>query len=243
MHCGLTNARASFQRFMNEFFKDIPDVCVVVYLDDILILSGNPDEYLKHVREVLRRLRASGTYAKVEKCAFSVDTTDCLGSVIGPDATAFEWTRSKSYATGRHHEKVRTSNRPWVSQTSTDGSSPRTPISPSHWLGICARAPRESGLRNVRLSTPQNSLSSAHTLHDFDPSLPPVVKTDASDYAIAGVLSVRAQDGQAQPPAFFNRTLSGAEFNYGTHDKGLLAIFEAFKTWRHYLESRSIRSM
>jgi len=85
MHCGLTNARASFQRFMNEVFKDILDVCVVVYLDDILIYSDNPDEHLKRVREVLRRLRASNLYAKVEKCAFSVDTTDCLGFVFGPD--------------------------------------------------------------------------------------------------------------------------------------------------------------
>jgi len=91
-------------------------------------------------------------------------------------------------------------------------------------------------------STPQNGLSSAHILHDFDPSLPPVVK-DAFDYAIANILPVRTEDGQVQPLAFFGRTLSGAEFNYDTHDKELLAIFEAFKTWRHYLESRSIRPM
>jgi len=37
--------------------------------------------------------------------------------------------------------------------------------------------------------------------------------------------------------AFYARTLTGAELNYDTHDKELLAIFEAFKTWRHYLES------
>jgi hypothetical protein len=57
MYYGLTNAIASFQRFMNQVFKDILNVCVVVYLGDILISSDNPNEYLKHVREVLRRLR------------------------------------------------------------------------------------------------------------------------------------------------------------------------------------------
>jgi len=90
----------------------------------------------------------------------------------------------------------------------------------------------------VSLSTPQNDLILAHILHDFDPSLPLVVETDASDYTIAGILSVRTEDGQVHPLAFLARTLSGAEFNYDTHEKGLLAIFEAFKTWRHYLESR-----
>jgi len=59
MHCSLTNAPAPFQRFMS---KDILDLCVIVYLDDILIYFDNPGEHLKHVREVSRRLRASNLY-------------------------------------------------------------------------------------------------------------------------------------------------------------------------------------
>ena len=62
------------------------------------------------------------------------------------------------------------------------------------------------------------------------------VETDASDYAIAGILSITSDSGELHPVAFHSRTLSGAELNYDTHDKELLAIFEAFKTWRHYLE-------
>ena len=52
----LTNAPAVFQRFMNDVFSDMLDVCVIVYLDDILIYSDNPELHRKHVREVLRRL-------------------------------------------------------------------------------------------------------------------------------------------------------------------------------------------
>jgi len=77
------------------------------------IYSDHPEEYLKHIREVLRRLRASDLYAKAEKCAFSEDTTDCLGFGIGPDGLQMDNLKIKSSATGRHHEKVRTSNRSW----------------------------------------------------------------------------------------------------------------------------------
>ena len=56
MHYGLTNTPATFQRFMNEIFKDLLDVCVVVYLDDILIYSEDPSEHKKHVHEVFQRL-------------------------------------------------------------------------------------------------------------------------------------------------------------------------------------------
>jgi hypothetical protein len=56
MHYGLTNAPASFQRFMNEVFKELLDVCIVIYLDDILIYSDNPADHLQHVHKVLQHL-------------------------------------------------------------------------------------------------------------------------------------------------------------------------------------------
>ncbi len=67
-------------------------------------------------------------------------------------------------------------------------------------------------------------------LHHFDLSLPPIVETDAFDYAIASILSLWAADGDVHPVAFYSCTLHSAELNYDTHDKELLAIFEAFKT-------------
>jgi len=83
----------------------------------------------------------------------------------------------------------------------------------------------------------KESFISAPILHHFDPSLPPIVETDASDYAIAGILSVRTDDDDIHLVTYYSRTLTGAELNYDTHNKELLAIFEAFKIWRHYLES------
>src|SRR5258708_39243744 len=62
------------------------------------------------------------------------------------------------------------------------------------------------------------------------------VETDASNHAIAGILSVTTQDNEIQPIAFFSCSLQGAEKNYDTHDKELLAMFKAFKNWRHFLE-------
>ena len=53
---GLTNTLAAFQCFMNDVFSNLLDVCVVVYLDDILIYSDNIMQHRSHVKEVLKQL-------------------------------------------------------------------------------------------------------------------------------------------------------------------------------------------
>ena len=53
MPFGLTNAPTAFQRFMNDFFSDLLNVCIIVYLDDILIYSEDMMQHKKHVKEVL----------------------------------------------------------------------------------------------------------------------------------------------------------------------------------------------
>src|SRR5258707_2888151 len=63
-----------------------------------------------------------------------------------------------------------------------------------------------------------------------------MVETDASDHAIAGILLVTTQDNEIHLVAFFSHSLQGVEKNYDTHDKELLAMFEAFKNWHHFLE-------
>ena len=85
MHYGLTNVPASFQRFMNEVFKDMLDVSVVVYLDNILVYSDNPDDHVKHIHQVLKHLCTNDLFIKVDKCDFGVDTTNFLGFIVSPD--------------------------------------------------------------------------------------------------------------------------------------------------------------
>jgi len=62
------------------------------------------------------------------------------------------------------------------------------------------------------------------------------METNASDYALAAILSIMTKDKEIHPVAFYSQTFSTLELNYDVHDKELLRIFKAFKIWRHYLE-------
>ena len=78
----------------------------------------------------------------------------------------------------------------------------------------------------------------APILHHLDLGRHIWIETDASEYAIGRVLSQLTlnNSGRWHPVAFFSQKMILAETRYETDNGKLLAIVEAFKTWRHYLE-------
>ena len=46
----LTNAPTAFQPFMNDIFGNLLNVCMLVYLDNILIYSNSEEEHLQSMR-------------------------------------------------------------------------------------------------------------------------------------------------------------------------------------------------
>ena len=69
---------------MNDIFSDLLDVCVMIYLDDILIYSNNMSKHHQYVKEVLRHLHKAGLYAKAEKCKFYSELVEYLGYILSP---------------------------------------------------------------------------------------------------------------------------------------------------------------
>ena len=82
------------------------------------------------------------------------------------------------------------------------------------------------------------------------------IETNASGYAIGGVLSQLNLDSDAStndsnlnksdfsqwhPVTYFSRKMIPAETQYETYNAELLAIVEAFKPWRHYSKAASTK--
>jgi hypothetical protein len=66
----LTNALAYFMYLMNKGFMEYLDKFVLVFIDDILILSKTEEDHEKHLRMVLEKLRSIQLYARFSKCEF-----------------------------------------------------------------------------------------------------------------------------------------------------------------------------
>lgn len=82
MPFGLTNAPAVFQGLVNDFLRDLLNVSVFVYLDEILVFSKSLQEHVVHIRQVLQRLLNNHLFVKAEKCRFHTTVGLFLGFVI-----------------------------------------------------------------------------------------------------------------------------------------------------------------
>ncbi len=86
MPFGLKNAPSAFQKLMNWMFrKEIADGIVLVYLDDIVVMSNNFEEHRKHLRRVFAILQQHGAALREDKCVFGARTIKYLGFIVSSD--------------------------------------------------------------------------------------------------------------------------------------------------------------
>jgi RNase H-like domain found in reverse transcriptase len=81
---------------------------------------------------------------------------------------------------------------------------------------------------------------STPVLTHYKPSCPLVIKADASNYALAAILSQVESNKKIHLVTYLSWTFSNTKLNYNTHDKELMAIYKAFKAWRYYLEGTEV---
>src|SRR5207237_4337979 len=90
MSIELTNAPVFFMYLMNSVFMTVLDVCIVVFINDILVYSKNEEEHAKHLQLVLDRLREHQLYAKFSKCQFWLKEVSFLGHILSAEGIAVD---------------------------------------------------------------------------------------------------------------------------------------------------------
>ena len=82
MPFGVTNAPAQVMNMMNALLGEYLDKFVLVFLDNVIIYSANPQDHAKHLRTVLGKLREHKLYAKASKCEMLKTSVEFLGQQI-----------------------------------------------------------------------------------------------------------------------------------------------------------------
>jgi hypothetical protein len=85
MFFGLCNLPSTFQAMMNSIFADmILEEWLLIYMNDILIVSPNEQTDRERTERVLQRLADHNLYLKPEKCVFNTEQVEFLGLDLTP---------------------------------------------------------------------------------------------------------------------------------------------------------------
>ena len=92
---------------MNDIFSNILDICVVIYLDNILIYLNNISEHHQHIKEVIKCLCKAGLYAKAEKYEFHSESVEYLGYILSSSGFIMFDNKVKIIQDWLEHKKVK----------------------------------------------------------------------------------------------------------------------------------------
>ena len=243
MPFGLTNAPAVFQSLVNDILRDMINNIAVVFLDDILVYSQSLEEHIIHVRSVLQRLLENRLFVKAEKCEFHTTSVEFLGHIIQKGSVradprkvsaVVDWEKPTDRTQLRRFLGFSNFYRKFIKNFSLIAAplnALTSPAVPFLWTPEADEA----------FSTLKSLFTTAPVLTMPDVTRQFVLEVDASESGVGAILSQRSgEDDKLHPCAFFSRKLSSAEKNYDVGNRELLAIHDALKEWRHWLEGASL---
>lgn len=238
MPFGLVNAPAVFQAFINDVLREMLNIFVFVYLDDILIFSRNPQEHIQHVRQVLAQLLKHKLFVKLEKSEFHVPAVSFLGFHVskgslqmdpGKIRADLDWPPPASVKQVQRFLGFSNFYRRFIRNFSSV-ADPLSSLTKSNRPFVWT-----SGADHA-FNTLKQCFTSAPILTLPDPELPFVLEVDVSDVGVGAVLSQCKSDYKLHPCAFFSCRLTPIQRNYDIGNRELLAIKMALEEWRHWLE-------
>lgn len=240
MPFGLKNGPGVFQRIMHEMLAGIHYIFALCYLDDIIVFSRSLEEHLDHLDQVLQRLAKANLQVKLSKCAFLQKRIKYLGHIVTDEGVEVD---------------------PEKTRVVKEAPAPRNKKELQQFLGlvnyfrgfiedyaeVAGPLYRITGrkvdwqwgpIEHRAFEKLKNMMTSAPTLVFPDPKRAIRLKTDASGYAVGGILEQQGLKGEWRPVAFWSKALRPEQQNYPAVEREALAMVAMVTHFRPYLEGR-----
>lgn len=237
MPFGLTNAPATWQRIVDRVLGVDLENNVMVYLDDIIIISKTFSEHLKLLGIVFDRLTEAGLIVSEKKCHFCKPELKYLGYVVDakglrPDPEKVEAIVNiippKNITEIRRFIGTASWYRRFVPNFSTI-IAPITRLTKKNikweWSSECQKS----------FNLIKEALVTAPVLTCPDFNRPFTLQVDASHFGLGAILSQQFDDGE-KVISYLSRSLTRQEMKYTVTEKECLAVIFSVEKLRHYLE-------
>ena len=251
MPFGLCNAPATFQRVMNNMFRDMIGKVLFVYIDDITIYTKTFQEHMAVLEEVLRRIKNNGMSLKPKKCTIAAQEVHLLGHIINRDGIKTDPAKIsavKDYPAPESKTEVRAFMGlvNYYRHFITNCSEISEPINRTLKKDVRFQWTDEAQAAFEKL---KDLLTKAPVLARPNMNKPFRLHTDASKLGLGAVLTQDFEipgrvDKKGKPLikerviSYASRSNHNGERNYGATQLEQLAVVWAIDHYRHYLHGR-----
>ncbi|XP_022004349.1 uncharacterized protein LOC110901896 [Helianthus annuus] len=244
MPFGLKNAGATYQRLMNETFKDAIGNYIEVYMDELVIMSKEESLMLVNIQKTFDTLRGVSIKLNPAKCSFGMEEGKFLGFIVTKDGfkvnpekvQAIE--RMPSPSTMKEMQKLAgrlaALNRFLANHAAKSFPFIKTLRNCMKKSQFQCTPEAESAFREMK-----DCLIKLSTLTAPIKGEPLVLYLSASDRAVGAVLLVDRQ-GVQTPVYYVSRTLTDPETRYAIMEKLVLALIRASRRLRMYFANHVI---
>ncbi|KAK7895754.1 hypothetical protein WMY93_021079 [Mugilogobius chulae] len=234
---GLASAPSAFQKMMETILKDLPGV--QNYLDDIVVYGASKEDHDQRLQAVLNRLSEAGLQINFGKSAFAQTDITFLGHVISKDCLRPSSDHLSAIAKAPAPQDMPALRSflgltSWFSKFIPNYATLVEPLRQKLKTSSQAELQWDKEANESFIKLKQMLLDSP-ALSIYNPKLPTVITTDASDYGLGAVLTQFHPDNTERIVAFASRTLTPAERKYSTTEKEALACVWAVERWRTYV--------
>lgn len=243
MPMGLRNSGATFQRLMDRFKsgKELTNVSLLTYLDDVIILSESFPKHLEDLEAVFNRLEMYNLRINREKSCFARESVKFLGHVIVPGGIKADPDKTAAIANmlppkNIKHVKTFLQTSSWFRRFIPNYAEVARPLTDllkkdSVWTWTSKQQDTFERIKQLLISAP--------ILRQADGSKPFTLRTDSSGYCLGAVL-MQGEGPEERPVEYASRLLNSAERNYNTTEREALAVVWAVMKFRGYIEGSEV---
>ncbi|KAI4293213.1 hypothetical protein PAPHI01_2487 [Pancytospora philotis] len=242
MPFGLCNAPPTFQRIMDTIFQREYGLFVIPYLDDIIVFSETKRDHEQHLDCVMKRISDYNLILNPKKCKLFKQEIEILGRVVAegivkpsPDKIRAirEFKRPRTIRELRSFIGLVNFCREFITELSRKAAP----------LFKLLEGETKRSIKSIVFSEKEEQCFqelkkeiTEHTLR-YQPDMEKTffVTTDASDYAISGILSQKDDAGREHIVHSYSKSMEKAQRNYSVTDKELLAVVKTLEHFRKYL--------
>lgn len=240
MPFGLKCAPATFQKLMVKVLDGYINNFTVAYLDDVLIWSRNWEEHLHHLSLVFERLEQHGLTCGVDKCKLGLSKLAFLGHYVTPyghEPDPEQLSKIQEAKNPRTRKQVRKyfGLINWLREFIPNFAQITAPLTA---LLAGNKKIEWTNEAEAAFHASKQAFQNCKQLARFDPALPVVVQTDASQEGVGCVIYQTDQSESRYIIGYHSAKFGAVERKYHVNEQECLAIIHALKKYRPYLLGR-----